>query len=116
MNTATRYSPEVRGRAVRPFEEHRGQYDSEWAAITSISWQIRCPADTIRKWVRRSERDRGLRSRHHCRSRAAPGTGAGEPGAEAGRRDRAQAVGFPRPAGARSQRALMVSFIDAHPG
>ena len=29
------YSPEVRARAVRMVVDHRGEYDSQWAAIGS---------------------------------------------------------------------------------
>jgi transposase-like protein len=61
MNTTKRYSPEVRERAVRMVLEHRRDYDSEWAAIGSISEKIGCTAETLRKWVRRAERDSGRR-------------------------------------------------------
>jgi transposase len=61
MNTTRRYSPEVRERAVRLVLEHRSEYDSEWAAIGSISEKIGCTAETLRKWVRQAERDSGRR-------------------------------------------------------
>ena len=62
MNKSTRYSPEVRGRAVRMVFEHQGEHESQWAAIESISAKIGCTAETLRKWVRQAERDRGLRA------------------------------------------------------
>ncbi len=31
-----KYSPEVRERAVRMVQEHRGEYSSPWAAVESI--------------------------------------------------------------------------------
>ena len=62
MNTKKRYSPEVRERAVRLVFEHRGDYESEWAAIGSIASKIGCTPETLRKWVRRSETDQGKRS------------------------------------------------------
>ena len=37
--------------------EHRGEHDSEWAAIMSIAEKIGCSAETLRKWVRQAERD-----------------------------------------------------------
>jgi transposase len=62
MKTTRRYSPEVRERAVRMVLEHTGDYDSEWAAMGSISEKIGCTAETLRKWVRQAERDSGRRS------------------------------------------------------
>ena len=56
-----RYSPEIRERAVRMVFEHQREYESEWAAMCSISSKIGCTAETLRKWVRRSETDRGKR-------------------------------------------------------
>jgi transposase len=41
--------------------EHQGEHESQWAAICSIAAKIGCTAETLRKWVRRSERDQGLR-------------------------------------------------------
>jgi transposase len=55
------YSPEVRERAVRLVQDHRSDYPSEWAALSSIAAKIGCTAETLRLWVRRSERDQGLR-------------------------------------------------------
>jgi transposase len=41
--------------------EHREDYESQWAAMESIAQKIGCTAETLRKWVRQSERDQGLR-------------------------------------------------------
>ena len=62
MRRGTRYSPEVRERAVRMVVEHRSDYGSEWEAIVSISAKIGCAAETLRKWVRRTEVDTGRRN------------------------------------------------------
>jgi transposase len=61
MGRPSRYSPEVRERAVRMVLEHEGQHDSQWSAISSIAEKIGCSAETLRKWLRQSERDQGRR-------------------------------------------------------
>ncbi len=61
MGNRGRYSPEVRERAVRMVREHESEHDSQWAAICSIAEKIGCTAETLRKWVRRVERDEGVR-------------------------------------------------------
>ena len=62
MSKSTRYSPEVRERAVRLVFEHQGEHASQWAALTSIASKIGCTPETLRKWVRRAETDQGQRS------------------------------------------------------
>ena len=61
MNTARRYSREVRERAVRMVLEQQQEYSSKWATILSISAKIGCTAETLRRWVRQVERDQGIR-------------------------------------------------------
>ena len=41
--------------------EHASAHDSEWAAICSIAEKIGCASETLRKWVRQSQRDAGKR-------------------------------------------------------
>jgi transposase len=41
--------------------EHQSDHDSQWAAMESIASKIGCTAETLRKWVRRAERDQGIR-------------------------------------------------------
>ena len=41
--------------------EAKEQHDSQWAAIVSIAAKIGCTAETLRRWVRRAERDNGQR-------------------------------------------------------
>jgi len=61
MARPSRFSPEVRERAVRMVFDSSGQHDSQWAAIRSIAAKIGCTAETLRKWVRQAERDAGVR-------------------------------------------------------
>ncbi len=58
---SNRFSPEVRERAVRMVQEHRGEYPSLWAAIESIAPKIGCVPQTLNEWVRKQEIDTGLR-------------------------------------------------------
>jgi transposase len=62
------YPPEVRERATRMVFEHRHEYDSQWAAITSIAAKFGMTAETLRSWVRQAEVD----------DRARPGTTTAE--------------------------------------
>nr|WP_216349625.1 IS3 family transposase [Escherichia coli] len=59
MTKNTRFSPEVRQRAIRMVLESQGEYDSQWAAICSIAPKIDCTPETLRVWVRQHERDTG---------------------------------------------------------
>jgi transposase-like protein len=61
MNKRTRYSPEVRERAVRLVFEHEEEYPSQWSAIGSIAGKFGCSPETLRSWVRRAEVDQGRR-------------------------------------------------------
>jgi transposase len=61
MKKSVRYSPEVMERAVRMVQEAGSEYESQWAAITSIAAKIGCTAETLRRWVRQRERDTGQR-------------------------------------------------------
>ncbi|WP_394744118.1 IS3 family transposase [Shigella flexneri] len=59
MTKNTRFSPEVRQRAVRMVLESQGEYDSQWATICSIAPKIGCTPETLRVWVRQHERNTG---------------------------------------------------------
>ncbi len=61
MGRPSRYSPEVRERAVRLVLKHEREHDSQWAAIRSIAARIGCSSETLRHWVRAVERDTGRR-------------------------------------------------------
>ena len=56
-NNANRFSPEVRERAVRLVQEHRGEYPSLWVAVESIAPKIGCSAQTLLTWGKRHDVD-----------------------------------------------------------
>ncbi|WP_156822295.1 IS3 family transposase [Azoarcus sp. KH32C] len=111
----TKFSPEVRERAVRMVFEQRDQHGSQWAAIESIAAKIGCSAQTLSNWVRRYERDTGQRD--------------GVSTAEAARIKELErevrelkkaneilrlASAYFAPGGARPPQQVMNSFIDTH--
>jgi transposase len=61
MKKSTKFSPEVRERAVRLVFECRNDHPSQWAAVGSIAVKIGCTPQTLLSWVRRHERDAGQR-------------------------------------------------------
>lgn len=62
MSRPSSYPQELRERAVRMVAETRADYPSEFEAIKSITLKLGIgSAETLRKWVRRSEIDAGQR-------------------------------------------------------
>ncbi|EBL4322888.1 IS3 family transposase [Salmonella enterica] len=59
MTKNTRFSPEVRQRAIRMVIESQNDYGSQWAAISSIAPKIGCTPETLRTWLRQYKRDAG---------------------------------------------------------
>ncbi len=56
------YPRELRERAVRLVIEHRGEYQTEYAAIRSIAAKLGIATpETLRQWVRQAEVDAGQR-------------------------------------------------------
>ncbi|WP_429573997.1 IS3 family transposase [Paraburkholderia sp. UCT70] len=110
-----RYSPEVRERAVRMVLEHQSDRESQWKVIASIAAKFGCSGETLRSWVRKEERDRGLR----------PGTSTQEQDRlkELERENRElrqvneilrKASAYFAPGGARPPTEVMITFIDDH--
>ena len=62
IKTTTKYSPEVRERAVRMVLDNQGQHESRWAAIMSIAAKIGCAPQTLNEWVKKAAVDRGDRA------------------------------------------------------
>ena len=54
MARNTRYSPELRERAVTMVVEHRAEYPSEWATMTAVAGMLGMTPETLRNWVRQS--------------------------------------------------------------
>ncbi|MEZ4227250.1 MAG: IS3 family transposase, partial [Polyangiaceae bacterium] len=61
MGRRSKFSPEVRERAVRLVSETQREHESEWAAIVSVAEKIGCTPETLRKWLRQMQRDVGAR-------------------------------------------------------
>jgi len=106
------YSAETRAKAIRLVRAHAGDYPSEYAAITAVASRLGMTAETLRKWIRQAEVDRGERpGGDYC---GVPGDPPAPPqGGRAGAHDRdLVGDGFLR-AGARPATGLICQFIDA---
>lgn len=61
MGRPSKYSPELRERAVRLVFDHTPEHPSQWTAIRSVAEKIGCPVEVLRRWVRQADRDAGTR-------------------------------------------------------
>lgn len=85
MKKSIKFFAEVRERAVRLAQEHRGEYPSLWAAVEAIASKIGCVPQTLLELVKRQEI--GLCHQRHGRSGGWSGNRrGGEKGCRRGRR------------------------------
>ena len=61
MGKTNRYPKEVQERAVRLVLECEPRHETRWKAVKSVASKIGCTAETLHKWVVRSEVDSGKR-------------------------------------------------------
>src|SRR5262245_45553179 len=60
--TSSKFSPEVRQRAVWLVLDHEQEHPSRWTAVLSIAAKIGCTAQTLNEWVKKAEIDSGKRA------------------------------------------------------
>ena len=61
MARPSKYSPELRERAVRLVFDHASEHPSQWAMIRSVGEKLGIATEALRRWVRQAERDTGQR-------------------------------------------------------
>jgi transposase len=54
-----KYDEQTKAKAVRLVTEHRGDYASEWEAISTVVGRLGMTAETLRRWVRQAPVDAG---------------------------------------------------------
>ena len=61
QKTAKQFSPELRERAVRMVQDREREGGMQWESVGAIAAKIGCSRETLRRWVRQGERDKGQR-------------------------------------------------------
>ena len=60
MTRTGKYPEQIRREAIRLVWAHRDEYDSEWAAMTSVASKFGAVPQTVHSWVRRADVDDGV--------------------------------------------------------
>lgn len=60
MTSSRKYPEQIRREAVRLVRAHRDEYDSEWAAITSVASKFGAVPQIVHSWLRRADVDDGV--------------------------------------------------------
>ena len=55
----SRYDASTKVKAIRLVREHRGDYPTEYAAITAVAGRLGMSPETLRLWIRQDEVDSG---------------------------------------------------------
>ena len=115
MPRSSKYSPELRERAVRMVFDHVHEYPSQWATMRSVAEKLGCTVEALRRWVRQAERDEGRRPGLTTDERAELKRLERENfELQTRERDSEEGVCVFRPGGARPPSEVMVGFVDDH--
>lgn len=60
MTRTRKYPQQIRREALRLVRAHRDEYDSVWAAITSVASKFGTVPQTLHGWLRRADVDEGV--------------------------------------------------------
>ena len=114
VGSKVKYPPEVRERALRMLDEHRNEYETEWAAMVSIASKLGCTPETLRNWRRQMQRDGGDRPGVTTAERERMKQLERENRELKRQRDSAKSVSVFCPGEARPPTEVMVAFVDKH--
>jgi transposase-like protein len=112
----SKFSPEVRERAVRLVREQRDEHPSLWAAVESIAGMIGCSPQTLHEWIKRDQIDQGERAGVTTdeRERLKALERENKEGTAEGQRNPEAGECVFRPSGARPPVEILKAFIDQH--